>query len=53
MAALHGARIMEVPVVMKERLGGESSISGFRSIYYMLKVSLAIVIYRLTHKREG
>lgn len=53
MAALHGARIMEVPVVMKERLGGESSISGFRSIYYMLKVSLAIVIYRWTHKKEG
>lgn len=53
MAALHGATIMEVAVVMKERMGGESSISGFHSIYYMIKVSLAIIIYRLTHKREG
>ncbi|SDM69966.1 glycosyltransferase family 2 protein [Bacillus sp. OK048] len=34
----------EVPVVMNERFGGESSINSFKSIYYMIKVTLAIVI---------
>ncbi|MFI5221938.1 MAG: glycosyltransferase family 2 protein, partial [Bacteroidia bacterium] len=32
----------EVQVEMKERQGGSSSISGFSSVYYMMKVSLAI-----------
>ncbi len=35
-------KITELPVQMLERLGGESSISGFRPIYYMIKVVLAI-----------
>ena len=35
--------IKEVPVIMKERQGGVSSISPIKSIYYMLKVTLAIV----------
>lgn len=51
-AALHQAKIKEISVIMKERSGGESSISGFSSIYYMIKVSLAILIYRITHSRE-
>jgi glycosyltransferase involved in cell wall biosynthesis len=34
----------EVAVVMNERFGGESSINSFKSIYYMIKVTLAIVI---------
>ncbi|MCL6570974.1 MAG: glycosyltransferase family 2 protein [Bacillus sp. (in: Bacteria)] len=34
----------EVPVVMNERFGGESSISSLKSIYYMIKVSLAMII---------
>ncbi|WP_042462530.1 glycosyltransferase family 2 protein [Neobacillus dielmonensis] len=37
-------RIEEVPVIMKERFGGESSIRSFKSIYYMIKVTLAIII---------
>jgi glycosyltransferase involved in cell wall biosynthesis len=37
-------RISEVPVVMSERQGGVSSISPLKSIYYMIKVSIAIVI---------
>lgn len=52
-ASLHGAQIMEVPVVMKERESGTSSISPLKSIYYMVKVSLAIVLCRLTNKRKG
>ena len=43
-AAKKGARIVEVPVLMKERQGGKSSISPIKSIYYMIKVSLAIII---------
>ncbi|MEG0397429.1 MAG: glycosyltransferase family 2 protein, partial [Oscillospiraceae bacterium] len=34
-AVLEGYRVGERPVVMEERLGGESSISSFRSAYYM------------------
>lgn len=40
-------KVVEVPVVMKERAAGESSISMFKSVYYMIKVTLAILIERL------
>jgi glycosyltransferase involved in cell wall biosynthesis len=36
-------KIVEVPVVMKERQGGVSSIGKTSSVYYMFKVSLAIL----------
>lgn len=36
--------IQEVPVVMHERCGGESSISPMQSIYYMFKVSIAVFL---------
>ncbi len=39
-----GKKVLEVPVVMRERQGGVSSIRFKRSIYYMIKVSLAILI---------
>ena len=39
--------IAEIPVVMNERFGGRSSITSFKSIYYMIKVSLAIFIDNL------
>lgn len=48
--ALAGARIKEVPVIMYERVGGQSSISSFKSIYYMIKVSIAIIIERIITK---
>lgn len=47
-AKLNGGRIKEIPVTMKERTEGESSISVLKSILYMVKVSLAIVFYRIT-----
>lgn len=50
--ALAGARIKEVPVIMYERIGGESSISSFKSIYYMIKVSIAIIVKRLITQDE-
>lgn len=39
-----GLRICEIPVTMKPRYGGRSSITSLRSIYYMVKVTLAILI---------
>ncbi|WP_455135976.1 glycosyltransferase family 2 protein [Thermophilibacter sp.] len=43
-AARHGLEVREVPVVMHERQGGVSSINALKSVYYMVKVTLAIVI---------
>lgn len=37
-------RMVEVPVSMRERTGGRSSITPVRSVYYMTKVLLAILI---------
>jgi len=39
--------VKEIPVVMREREGGVSSISPKKSIYYMIKVTLAILIERI------
>ncbi|MDQ0724088.1 glycosyltransferase involved in cell wall biosynthesis [Paenibacillus sp. W4I10] len=39
--------IEEIPVVMKSRGSGTSSITPFKSMYYMLKVSMAIMIDKL------
>ena len=47
-AKLYGAVIKELPVVMRERTTGRSSINLKRSIYYMIKVSLAIIICRIS-----
>jgi hypothetical protein len=35
---------MEAPVRMRERRAGQSSIRGLRTVYYMFKVMLAILI---------
>jgi len=37
-------KMVEVPVGMNERYAGESSITKFRSVYYMVKVLLAIFV---------
>ena len=42
--AISGIRISEVPGVMAERSGGTSSITSLKSIYYMIKVSAAIIL---------
>ena len=44
-----GMVVKEVPVVMKERSDGVSSISFKRSVYYMIKVTLAILMECLRH----
>lgn len=45
--------VREVPVRMRERQGGKSSIAGLSSVYYMIKVSLAIAIASLSGKKRG
>jgi glycosyltransferase involved in cell wall biosynthesis len=40
----HRLRLTEVPVQMHERTHGESSITFLRSVYYMLKVTLALFV---------
>lgn len=42
-----GKKVLEVPVVMREREEGTSSIGGLKSVYYMVKVTLAILMERL------
>jgi len=41
---LRKLRLVEVPVTMREREHGRSSITALRSIYYMVKVLLAIFV---------
>jgi glycosyltransferase involved in cell wall biosynthesis len=44
MVIRHRLRLVEVPVAMRERGGGRSSITTLRSIYYMVKVLLALFV---------
>lgn len=52
LASQNGAKVLEVPVIMNERSGGASSIAGIKTIYYMIKVSLSIVLLRLSLGRK-
>lgn len=47
-AIMNRGRVREYPVIMKERAGGTSSIRLFGSVYYMIKVTLAILICRIS-----
>jgi glycosyltransferase involved in cell wall biosynthesis len=46
-----GMTIAEVPVQMRERTSGQSSITAVRSVYYMVKVLLAVCIDLLKKTR--
>ena len=50
-AGMYGARVKEVPVEMRERLSGESSINTLKSVYYMIKVSLALILSRISMEK--
>ena len=41
--ARHKLKIGEVPVIMRERQGGVSSINSFRAVFYMWKVTLGVL----------
>jgi glycosyltransferase involved in cell wall biosynthesis len=45
-------RIAEVPVEMNSRDAGTSSISGLKSVYYMIKVTISILVECL-RKKDG
>jgi glycosyltransferase involved in cell wall biosynthesis len=49
-ASAGGLRIVEQSVEMRERRGGRSSIAGLTSLYYMIKVTLAVA---LAYVRNG
>lgn len=44
----HKGKLLEVPVIMRKRMTGKSSISFKNSIYYMVKVTLAILIQKVS-----
>ncbi len=48
-AIMHLGRVKEIPVQMLAREGGTSSITFKKSIYYMIKVTLAILICRMSY----
>ncbi len=52
-ATLNGFQVGEAPVVMEERMGGVSSIRSFKSAYYMVKVSISLVINRISIQKKG
>lgn len=48
-AVMRQKRITEVPVRMRERAAGVSSINAGKSLYYMIKVTLDIIICRISY----
>lgn len=51
MAVRSGAVIKEIPVKMRDRAKGVSSIDLKKSVYYMVKVSLSLVLANVVGKR--
>lgn len=47
---LCGCKVKEVPVIMAERQAGTSSINLRKSIYYMIKVSISLLIQKLIYR---
>ena len=43
-------KVSEMPVIMNAREGGKSSITNLKGIYYMIKVTLAIMIASISRK---
>lgn len=48
-----GLSIHEIPVVMQERQGGQSSIRAFTSLYYMVKVSIAMIYSYIRYSKKS
>ena len=48
-AVMRRKRILELPVVMRERETGKSSINFKKSVYYMIKVTLDIIVCRISY----
>ena len=50
--AKNNFNIVEIPMKMKERAGGTSSITPIKSIYYAIKVGLAVMLACIFKNRE-
>jgi hypothetical protein len=48
-----GFRVVEVPVTMRERLSGVSMHSGWKPLYYVVKMWLAIAMVLLRQKTRA
>lgn len=51
-AVLRGYRVGERPVIMEERLGGVSSIRSLKTAYFMVKVSLSLLVDFISMPRK-
>ena len=47
LAGRHKLRVCEVPVQMRKREAGHSSIRYLKTLYYMIKVSIAVIVARI------
>ena len=52
-AGRYGAKVAEVPVQMRKRLAGSSSIRYLKTLYYMIKVTVAILLDKVKHKPKN
>ncbi len=48
-----GYKIIEIPVKMRQRYKGKSSIKPLKSIYYMVKVATAILFSSFVYHKKG
>ena len=48
-----GARVAEIPVIMDERVQGASYLTPVKSVFYMAKTLLSILLIQSFRKREG
>ena len=53
MVLRQGYKFKEVPVIMKERVSGKSSISPFKSIYFIVKVMISIVFSFIINNKKA
>ena len=49
---VNGWKVGEIAVVMEERQGGVSSIRSLKSAYYMIKVSLSLIVHRIAYSKK-
>jgi len=47
-----GARVAEIPVIMDERVQGASYLTPVKSVFYMAKILLSILLIQSFRKRE-
>jgi len=48
-----GLRVVEVPVRMRERMGGQASSGRFKSVYHLVRLVLVISLHRFRRPRSG